>query len=274
MKENKNGWLDLFRRGVLFINRDLLWMVVWQAGAWLLACLVMAVFSFFVKEDVLGILDVPGICALTVGTLFFFFEAINFFGGQYSLLVGFGLSRRRTVALGWFLCILMGVVELAVVGVLNTLWRLVLATPGQFAEILALVPLWGWAVLLLLPLSLAVRHCIFSSSASAFLPTPCATMAVTGQQNRCLRSCPGFFLSLGWSALCWAPFCCCEHRCATAESLLTTGQNCTKLTISNAMRRRATGKALFKRAGKGGSLAKCTEGCRLQAGRANTPMGV
>ena len=156
MKENKNGWLDLFRRGVLFINRDLLWMVVWQAGAWLLACLVMAVFSFFVKEDVLGILDVPGICALTVGTLFFFFEAINFFGGQYSLLVGFGLSRRRTVALGWFLCILMGVVELAVVGVLNTLWRLVLATPGQFAEILALVPLWGWAVLLLLPLSLAV----------------------------------------------------------------------------------------------------------------------
>lgn len=95
MKTHKIGWLDLLRRGVMFVDRDLFWMLVWQAGAWLLACLVMAVVSFFVKEDVLGVVDVPGLCALTVGTLFFFFEAINFFGGQYSLLVGFGLSRRK-----------------------------------------------------------------------------------------------------------------------------------------------------------------------------------
>lgn len=156
MKTHKIGWLDLLRRGVMFVDRDLFWMLVWQAGAWLLACLVMAVVSFFVKEDVLGVVDVPGICALTVGTLFFFFESINFFGAQYSLLVGLGISRRQTVALGWVLSVLTGALNLAVVGVLNTLWRLVLATPGQFAEVLALVPLWGWATLLLLPPALAV----------------------------------------------------------------------------------------------------------------------
>lgn len=156
MKGNTIPVGTLLCRGVRFEGHNFFWMVVWQAGAWLLACLVMAVVSLFVKEDVLGVVDVPGLCALVVGTFFFFFEGVNLFGAQYALLVGLGVSRRRAVALGWALSVLAGAVELAVVALLNTVWRVVLATPGQFAEILSLIPFWGWAALLLLPPCFAV----------------------------------------------------------------------------------------------------------------------
>lgn len=156
MKEHTIPVGTLLCRGVRFEGHNFFWMVVWQAGAWLLACLVMAVISLFVREDVLGVADVPALCALVVGTFFFFFEGVNLFGAQYALLVGLGVSRRRAVALGWALSVLTGAVELAVVALLNMIWRLVMATPGQYAEILSLLPLWGWAALLLLPPCFAV----------------------------------------------------------------------------------------------------------------------
>lgn len=132
-------------------------LVFWgiQVGLWLLVTATMAVLEqiFGAEGNLIGI---PGITAFAGGILASFCMGVTLTGLYFALTVNFGIPRRRIVAGIWTLGILYGLVLMLSNWLLELLWELIFAAGRPVLNLVALVPWWGWAAAIFLPVALTV----------------------------------------------------------------------------------------------------------------------
>lgn len=141
-------WASLIRSSLLTF-----WCI--QIGLWLLVAVTMVVLEqiFGAEGELIGI---PGITAFAGGILASFCVGVSLNGVYFALTVNFGISRRRIVAGIWALGILCGVALMLSNWLLEWLWELIFAAGYPVLNLVALIPWWGWAAAILLPIAMTI----------------------------------------------------------------------------------------------------------------------
>lgn len=141
-------WARLIRGSLLTF-----WCI--QIGLWLFVAAVMAVLEliFGAEGELIGI---PGITAFAGGILASFCVGVSLTGLYFALAVNFGIPRRRIVAGIWALGILYGVALMLSNWLLEWLWELIFAAGRPVLNLVTLVPRWGWAAAILLPIAMTI----------------------------------------------------------------------------------------------------------------------
>ena len=141
-------WARLIRGSLLTF-----WCI--QIGLWLFVAVVMAVLEqiFGAEGELMGI---PGITAFAGGILASFCVGVSLTGLYFALTVNFGIPRRRIVAGIWALGILYGVALMLSNWLLEVLWELLFAAGRPVLNLVALIPWWGWAAAILLPIAMTI----------------------------------------------------------------------------------------------------------------------
>lgn len=141
-------WARLIRGSLLTF-----WCI--QIGLWLFVAVVMAVLEqiFGAEGELMGI---PGITAFAGGILASFCVGVSLTGLYFALTVNFGIPRRRIVAGIWALGILYGVALMISNWLLEWLWELIFAAGRPVLNLVKLVPWWGWAAAIFLPIAMTI----------------------------------------------------------------------------------------------------------------------
>ena len=141
-------WASLIRSSLLTF-----WCI--QIGLWLLVAVTMVVLEqiFGAEGELIGI---PGITAFAGGILASFCVGVSLNGVYFALTVNFGIPRRRIVAGIWALGILCGVALTLSNWLLEWLWELIFAAGHPVLNLVALIPWWGWAAAILLPIAITI----------------------------------------------------------------------------------------------------------------------
>lgn len=141
-------WARLIRGSLLTF-----WCI--QIGLWLFVAAVMAVLEviFGAEGEILGI---PGVTAFVGGILASFCVGVSLNGTYFALAVNFGIPRHRIVAGIWALGVLYGVALMLSNWLLEWLWELTFAAGRPVLNLVTLVPWWGWAAAILLPIAMTI----------------------------------------------------------------------------------------------------------------------
>ena len=153
MKNTKNGLASALVSGLRLEAVDMLGLAMIQVAIYLI---VFAVVGIAVPTGSPEPADFgwPGLAALIMGVLLVFVEANSQFGTTFTLAVRLGRPRRTALAGSFVTCLVFGALTLLLTAALDAIWAIAFGFQGQ--SVLAMVPLWGCAAMVYLPIAVTV----------------------------------------------------------------------------------------------------------------------
>lgn len=148
-----------FARWMRFRRDDMLAMLLFPAGFWLLIVAVVLIAAAVEGEPFdASAFAIPTAMALVGGVFAGFITGIGSAGVCFTLTVCWGHSRRQGVASLWLSGILYSAANLLLAAVLQGLGLLLGRAAGvpQGMNLLAVMPVWLWLILLVAPTAGAV----------------------------------------------------------------------------------------------------------------------
>ena len=147
MKSTKNGLASALVSGLRLEAVDMLGLAMIQVAIYLIVFAVVGIAVLTGSPEAADF-SWPGLAALIMGMLLVFVEANSQFGTTFTLAVRLGRPRRTALAGSFVTCLLFGALTL--------LLTAAIAFDFQGQSVLAMVPLWGYAAMVYLPIAVTV----------------------------------------------------------------------------------------------------------------------
>ncbi len=134
---------------------DFVIMPLAVAGMWGLCIGLLALISAMNGDwDILG-MGIPGMLAVVMAVIMSLIMSYSRIWLEFRIGVQLSVPRRRMIAAELTLSLAAAAEALAAAWLLNRVWLLAANTVStQVKDVVALMPMWGWAMLLVLPTAL------------------------------------------------------------------------------------------------------------------------
>lgn len=153
MKSTKNGLASALVSGLRLEAVDMLGLAMIQVAIYLIVFAVVGIAVLTGSPEAADF-GWPGLAALIMGVLLVFVEANSQFGTTFTLAVRLGRPRRTALAGSFVTCLVFGALTLLLTAALDAIWAIAFGFQGQ--SVLAMVPLWGCAAMVYLPIAVTV----------------------------------------------------------------------------------------------------------------------